>query len=288
LSNVVSGVPGPAVAERLIAETKREAMAAKRGRRDAQWALRWHVQHARHLIYVETMLLSATAETTEAYGWNFVETLRQRLFDAPNLRVIVSMPREIPFGAGYEGWAKHFYDARREAVDRLKAQAPDRVVAFHPIGFPGKPEVQRGNVVIVDDVWGMLGTSTLSRRGLTFDGGIDVSLLDRELRDGVSLQIRDLRRLLMARTLGRQRPSGTDTPDPGWTRLAQTSAAFELVAEMLEHGGEGVIEDVWDGPSDVLAQSAAIANPEGRDFDTEVLASAAMGAALATLGGARI
>lgn len=289
LAGLARTIPAPPVGERWVAEVKREAMAAKRGRRDAQWALRWQIGHARRLIYVETMLLSASAEgSTGAHGWDLVQAIGDRLAAAPDLRVVLSLPREIPFGPGYEGWAKYFYDARMSAVSALVSRARNRVVVFHPVGFPGRPEIHRGNVVVVDDVWAMVGSSTLSRRGLTFDGGLDLSLLDRRLKDGVSLELRELRRRLMARTLGKSPPRAGETPDPGWVRLAQMSASFELFREVLDHGGEGLIQPLWPGPSEVLAQGRAIADPEGRDFDADVLAGALLSAALSTLGGERV
>lgn len=287
-SRLPSAAPAPPAGDRWVAEVKREAMAAKRGRRDAQWALRWQIAHARRLIYVESILFGHTAEGDAVHAWDLVAALEERLGAAPDLRVIVATPRELPFGPGYEGWAQRFYEARSAAIASLAAAAPGRVLALHPIGFPGRPEIVRGSVVIVDDVWALIGTSTLSRRGLTFDGGLDVSLLDRRLTGGVSQQIRDLRRRLMARMLGRAAPAAGATPDPGWVRLAQMRSAFDLVAETLALGGEGKIAPLWPGPSDILAQSPAIADPEGRDFDDALTALAALAAALSALGPERI
>lgn len=289
-SRLPSVIPNPPAGDRWVAEVKREAMAAKRGRRDAQWALRWQIAHARRLLYIETMLFGHTAEGTADHTWDLVAALAARLAQAPDLRVVIATPRELPFGPGYEGWAKRFYEARSAAINALVTAAPGRVLALHPIGFPGRPEIVRGSVVIADDVWALVGTSTLSRRGLTFDGALDVSLLDRRLVNGASQQIRDLRRLLMARILGRSAPTAGATPDPGWVRLAQMRSAFDLVSETLAAGGEGKISPLWPGPSDgeVLAQAAAIADPEGRDFENSLTTLAALAAALAALGGTRI
>src|SRR6266487_913970 len=63
----------------------------------------------------------------------------------------------------------------QEAADRrarILGLPAERVVAFHPVGFPGRPSRLESSVVIVDDVWAMVGSSTFRRRGLTFDGGI--------------------------------------------------------------------------------------------------------------------
>lgn len=282
----------PAAGDRWAAEVKRDAMAAKHGRRDAQWALRWQIGHARTLIYIESALFGPSAESGVGdHGYDFVADLVARLGAAKGLHLIISVPRLPPFGPGYEGWAKRFHELRNTALDQLIAAAPKRVLVFHPVGFPGRPEVQRGNVVIVDDVFAMIGSSTLSRRGLTFDGGLDVALLDRDLRDGASVRIRDFRRALMALTLGKTPPAAGDTPDPGWVRLGSMLGAFAQFREVLiDHEGEGLIQQLFRGPGDdeVLAQSRAIADPEGRDFNGALVAGSALAAALATLGGGRV
>ena len=287
----LSSLPAPSAGDRWVAEAKREAMAAKHGRRDAQWALRWQIAHARKLIYIESMLFSRSAVATADHAFDFVAAISDRLTAMPDLRVIISLPREIPVGPGYEGWGKYFHNARNTALDSLITGATGRVLVYHPVGFPGRPEIVRGNVVIVDDVWAMVGTSTLSRRGLTFDGGVDLSFCDRNLRDGYSVKVRDLRRNLMARTLGKAAPTDQNaTPDPNWVRLAQMRGAFEVFREVLEHGGEGVILPLWTGPTnaEVIPQDIQIADPEGRDFNGALTAFAALAAALSGLGSSRV
>ena len=279
-----SSLPTPSAGDRWVAETRREAIAASYGRRDAQWALRWHIAHARSLIYIETALFGATAGGSPgAHQWDLVDALVTRLSQAPDLRVVLSLPRRIELGSGYEGWAKHFYDRRKAAITALQGVDDQRVVVYHPVGFPGRPEVQRGSAVIVDDVWALIGTSTLSRRGLTFDGGRDLSLVDRNLLGGSSTQIRQLRRRLMGRTFD-ARPAGAgETPNPTWIRLAQMRAAFDLAREVLADGGHGLIEAQYDGPDGLVAQSPAIADPEGRDFDGDLTTGGALAVALSAL-----
>src|SRR5436853_7617428 len=77
-----------------------------------------------------------------------------------------------------------------------------RVAAFHPVGFPGRASRLESTVVIIDDLWAMVGSSTFRRRGLTFDGGSDLVFSDLDLVDGVSPAIVDFRRKLMASRLG--------------------------------------------------------------------------------------
>ena len=77
-----------------------------------------------------------------------------------------------------------------------------RVFAFHPIGFPGRRSRLEATVVIVDDVWALVGASTFRRRGLTFDGATDVVLTDTVLEESVCPALRDFRRGLLAARLG--------------------------------------------------------------------------------------
>src|SRR5919204_3325629 len=114
----------------------------------------------------------------------------------PGLRIIVVLPREIAFGRQYGGWAKQGYDARLEAVHALQAVDPARVVAYHPFGFPGRSLNVRTTVAIVDDVWCLVGTSAIRRRGLTFDGATDVVSFDRRIAGGYSSGVATFRRAL--------------------------------------------------------------------------------------------
>ena len=83
---------------------------------------------------------------------DLVALLRTRLQAAQDLRVIIATPKRIPFGPGYESFAQYFHFARNDAVALLHSVAPKRVAAYHPVGFPGRPEVIRGTVAVVDDV----------------------------------------------------------------------------------------------------------------------------------------
>jgi phosphatidylserine/phosphatidylglycerophosphate/cardiolipin synthase-like enzyme len=280
--NAVQVPPGTA-ADRIAAEIRREAFAAKQGRRDSQWALRWALSHARDLVYVESPLFGATAAGTEDHEVDLVALLAARLTAVPDLRVVIVVPKRVPFGPGYESFAQRHHLARNAAIAALRAAAPKRVVVYHPFGFPGRNEVIRGLTVTVDDVWALLGTSSWSRRGLTFDGSIDVCILDRQLREGVSATIADLRRRKMARTLGVAPPVGNETPNAVWVRTLKMRSAFEVVREMIERGGDGLVEPLWPGLPEIElpALQADIADPDGRGFRA---ISATFAAIIAGLG----
>src|SRR5205823_6672061 len=109
-------------------------------------------------------------------------------------------------------------------------------------GFPGRPETIRGTVAVVDDVWALLGSSSFSRRGLTFDGSIDIVMVDKVIKRGVSDMVRHFRRQVMARSLGLVPSALGETANANWVRLTQQRSAFELVREIVERGGDGLVE----------------------------------------------
>ena len=287
MAPLLTSTPPPSAADRWIAEVRREAFAAKQGRRDSQWALRWAIAHARTLVYIETPLFGATAGGSDAHEVDLAALLVSRLSDEKELRVIVAVPKRVPFGPGYESFAQRHYVARNAAVDALVAAAPRRVAVYHPVGFPGRPEVIRGTLVTVDDVWALGGTSSFSRRGLSFDGSIDVCFMDRQLREGVSAAVADRRRRAMARTLGVAPPSPGETADANWVRTLQMTSAFEVVREILDRGGDGLVEALWRGlpEADLPALDARIADPDGRGFPA---ISGIFASVLAGLGDTRV
>jgi hypothetical protein len=287
MGSLLTSAPTPAAGDRWVAEVRREAFAAKQGRRDSQWALRWALSHARNLVYVETPLFGATAAGSAAQEVDLIALLVARLAAEKDLRVIVSIPKRIPFGPGYESFAQRHYLSRNAAVDALRAADAKRVVVYHPVGFPGRQEVIRGMLVTVDDVWALSGTSSFSRRGLTFDGSIDVCFLDRQLRDGVSAAIAERRRRAMARTLGVAPPLAGETPAANWVRTLQMRSAFELIREIVGRGGDGLVEPLWRGlpEADLPALDARIADPDGRGFPA---ISGIFASVLAGLGGSRV
>jgi hypothetical protein len=268
LGSSLPSLPPPTAGDRWVAEVRREAFAAEHGRRDALWSWRWALSHARRLVYLETPLFGATASGTGSDAIDLVNLLVQRLAAAPDLRVILALPKRIPFGPGYEAFAQRFHQLRNAAIDALTAAAPRRVTVFQPMGFPGRPEVIRGTVAVVDDVWALVGSSSVSRRGLTFDGSTDLVFFDRTLHDGASVAIRELRRRAMARALRLTAPAGGETPSAAFVRTRDPRAAFALVAEIVARGGDGLIEPLWRGLPDteLLPMDRTLADPDGRGF----------------------
>jgi hypothetical protein len=131
----------------------------------------------------------------------------------------------------------------------------------------------------------MVGSSAFRRRGLTFDGGLDVALFDSTLRDGRGAAIANLRRRLMAGHLGVTAPAApaagapAPVPHPTWVRLADAHAAFSACQDLLRQGGGGLIEPLWDGrvpgvepidPTKTPFPVDDVADPDGRNVDVLV------------------
>jgi hypothetical protein len=269
------GVPAPTITvtneARLQAEIRREFLVAKNGLRDALWSLRRAVREARELVYVESPQFAHTGSTVD-----LVAELVTSLSDHPNLKVIVATPREADFSAKYKGWSRQHYKARSQAIGDLLAAAPDRVVAFHAPGFPGRTAFVRTTTVIADDVWCLCGATHWRRRGLTFDGSVAVVSFDRQMDNGYSKNVRAFRRVLMAAKLGVAVPTGAPSSD--WVRLGHPQSAFELVKDWLDEGGLGRIQPLWPGPSDtsVLSATDDMADPDGSDGATFVATFASL------------
>lgn len=270
--------------ERLFNEVEREIMTSAYGRRDAQWALMDAIGRARRFIYIETPGVTPTQKDYAAAGQSvppsaadLLAALASRLNVAPGLHVIICTPRDPDFGPGYEPAAAYEALKRRQSILNLPtANTPtsSRVVAFHPVGFPGRPSRLETTVVIVDDVWALVGACTLRRRGLTLDGSTDVVLTDLDLVDGACPSLRDFRRTLLAARLGvaPTTPSRFGSmPNPTFVRLADGIESLHVVREQLLAGGLGRIERLWTGISPdvtpIAPLSQDLADPDGEEFD---------------------
>jgi len=276
LTNALNSLRTSTKATRLYDEFKREFSASVHGRRDALWALKRAISSARELIYIEGPAFTGTdyAEGSATPENDLVTLIRNRLTAMPGLRVVLCLPKVLDYGPGYEVFAGREFAKRKEIIESFDA---NRVVAFHPIGFPGRPLRLMTNIVIVDDVWAMVGTSTIRRRGLTFDGGVDIVLFDRNLREGRSLSIANLRKRLMAIHLGIEPPRSGGLPHASLIRLADGYQSFFIFKELLLQGGAGLIEPLFDGrgigipefPGPIDPPSDDVADPDGRDFNTD-------------------
>lgn len=270
--------------ERLFNEILREIAAAGWGRRDAQWALADAFARAERFIYVETPGVGPTAApaATDPFARDLFEVLAARMAANPALHVTFCTPEAPDYPFGFNPFSDYEQSKRRKAIlDLPTANVADavgnRVVAFHPIGFPGRPSRLETTTVIVDDVWAMVGSSTLRRRGLTFDGGTDLVFTDQDLVEGRSARIAAFRRTLQAGRLGLAVPPSPSSgvpplPSSSFIRLADGVEAFHEIREVLRGGGLGKISRL--APADPIGRPATtptpdidVVNPDSETYD---------------------
>ncbi len=275
LGGAVGGLTANPNANRVYDELKAEYSASHHGRRDAFWAASSILTRARQLIYIEGSYFGRTDYASPATNGDLIQVIKNQLTAKPNLKLMIALSKDLIYGHGYDTFKAREIAKRKEVIDDLKSHAAGRVVAFHPIGFPGRPLQLMTNALIVDDMWALVGSSSFRRRGFTFDGAADLVFFDKNISDGVSTRIRDLRKSLMAIHLNiNAQTTPTAFPNPNAVRIHDMQQAFSTVKDMLDRGGAGIIEDIWDGnvsgttAIDPAAYPADdIADPEGRDFN---------------------
>jgi hypothetical protein len=260
--NAITSLANSSKGQFLFSEFRHEALTAKHGRRDSIPALRSAIKSARELIYIETSAFSFTdyipndtsnpenANDPPSKETDLLSLLAEQLAKKTGIRILIAVSKEVTVGKGYETFAARAYDRRLKAFNALKEGKEDRVQIFHPVGFPGRPVRLMHTVVIVDDMWLFSGSGSFTRRGFMFDGNLSVVCFNREIESGRSKAIRNLRRKLMENHLGTKPLPGSAAQDfvhPNEARLADLHEAYFAVAEMLEQGGAGLIEKLFDG-----------------------------------------
>jgi len=153
------------------------------------------------LVYVE-----------DQYLWSglVVEGLCRALRRSPRLRVIAVVPR-YPDDDGYAtGPANRL--GQLSALRLLSRAGRGRVAVYDLENASGTPIYVHAKVVVVDDVWAMIGSDNLNRRSWTHDSELSIAVLDDELDqrepldpagsgDGARRFARDLRIRLMCEHL---------------------------------------------------------------------------------------
>ncbi|MEM9638078.1 MAG: hypothetical protein AAGA94_10575, partial [Pseudomonadota bacterium] len=254
--------------DRLATEIVKEFYHSRHGVRDALWSLRRAIREARELVYIEGPQFAQTLHgpgTGAGHEIDLVQELADRMAAMPSLKVAVCLSRDSDFATPFKSFVRQALQARQAAVDLLRGQDEDRVLAFHPKAFPGRPAHVRSTTVIVDDCWAMVGASHIRRRGMTFDGGADVVSVPFGFRNGYARNLGDFRQRLMARKLGLEPTLAADRSSDFWTRLAEPTSAFMVIKDLLEQDGGGFISPLVPPPldNDVLAANADVADPDG-------------------------
>ncbi|MEO5682199.1 MAG: hypothetical protein ABIQ88_06130 [Chitinophagaceae bacterium] len=264
-------------------ELKREYVSSLFGRRDSLHAVTKAITSARHFIYIEGSFFGPTKYPAAAGGdppaEDLLEMILTQLKAKPGLKLMLCLAQEIPFNRGYDNVARFHKTNRNNAIlHLLGAQDPtthryerqDQVIAFHPLGFPGRPVKMSTQTIIVDDVWAMMGSSNFSQRGFFFDGSADIVCCDKRMKNGKSLAIAALRRSLMLQYL-RMDNALPNMPASNQVFLQNGRSAFEMLRALIDGGGGAMIRGFV--PADTTGIGAAeltalqnIADPKGDTF----------------------
>jgi hypothetical protein len=284
MRTAMTGTNAAANHQLALEELRREYAASLFGRRDSFFAIKKAFENARQFIYIETAFFGPTkypanpTDPTKPED-DLIEVLLKQLKARPGLKLIVCMAKEIPFNRGYENIARFHKKVRHEAALRLlgsqdstthRFERENQVVAYHPVGFPGRPIKLNTQTIIVDDVWVISGTSSMSQRGLFFDGSTDVVFCDKQLTRGKGAAIMSLRRNLMLQYI-RLDNELANLPSSNKVFLQSGAKAFEMLKELLKGGGGSMIEPfVPETLADLSAPELEalnnLADPNGETF----------------------
>ncbi len=185
---------------------------------------------ARRLVYLE-----------DQYFWSrdIAEVVAQALRANPRLHVIVVIPRH-PDREGRLAEQPALV-GRDDAARICRAAGGSRFAMYDVENRSGTPVYVHAKVVIVDDVWAMIGSDNLNRRSWTHDSELSMAVLDevgdpREPRDpaglgdGARAFARDLRLELWLEHLDRDGEDVDDLLDPDDAFAAMAASAERLEA----------------------------------------------------------
>ena len=198
------------------------------------------IQHARHYIYLEDQYFVEP---------DFVGLLIARLTNPdPNLR-LRRLFVIVPHILGDQPVVDAIYHHKRRQHLLLIQQAVRNMIAFdrtisNPSTVPqedvdkiftlahlehpsGTELYLHAKHMIVDDLWMVIGSSNFSRRGMSYETEIGVTITDAEVEDGVRKIVRDHRIRLWAEHLRLDRSH--------WHRLMDPIAGLELLRQALDN-----------------------------------------------------
>ena len=198
------------------------------GERSIAHAYRKALTRARRLVYLE-----------DQYLWSrpVAELLAAALRDHPGLHIIAVVPRH-PDSDGPVTRMPGLM-ARHDVIRACAAAGGDRFAVYDLENHLGTPVYVHAKVVVVDDVWAMIGSDNLNRRSWSHDSELSIGVLDSELDprdprdpaglgDGARTFARDLRLRLWREHLDRDAADLADLMHP-----EQAFAAFRQQAEQL-------------------------------------------------------
>ena len=167
------------------------------GRQEALFALDAAIGRAERLIYIETPAIDGEAIDADGAQLAWLDTLIARLDARPGLHAALCVPRELlPGTPAPLSWVRN--ELWHSALARLLPAGGDRLAVFSPGAGPFSHVRMASTVVIVDDVWALVGGTHLWRRGLSFDSSLAVAVFDEANRFGRGASVSAFRQQLAA------------------------------------------------------------------------------------------
>ncbi len=208
------------------------------GERSIAHAYRKAFGRARCLVYLEDQYL---------WSRSVAEIIARALRRHPGLHVIAVVPRYPDNPGPVTQWPGLL--ARHDVVRACRQAGGDRFAVYDLENRAGTPVYVHAKVVIVDDVWAMIGSDNLNRRSWTHDSELSIGVLDATrdprpptdpggLGDGARTFARDLRLQLWGEHLDRAPGDVADLLDPARAFAAFREQAGRLAAWHAagEHG----------------------------------------------------
>jgi phosphatidylserine/phosphatidylglycerophosphate/cardiolipin synthase-like enzyme len=194
-------------------------------------ALGYHkvINRARSLIYIEDQYL---------WSHEVVRCLAEALARQTTLRLIAVIPH-YPDQDGRVALPANLV-GRQQALDDLRAAAPDRVAVYGIENHAGTPVYVHAKACIVDDVWASVGSDNINRRSWTHDSELSCAVID-DARDGRSPEAVDAfgdgaRRFAreLRLELAREHLDRADGDDSGLLDPVEVFEAFAAAAAELQ------------------------------------------------------
>jgi hypothetical protein len=170
-------------------------------RQETLFALDAATRRAERLIYIETPAIDGEAIDADGVNLAWLDTLIDRLEARAGLHVALCVPRELLPGTPPPlSWVRN--DRWQQVLPRLIEAGGERVAVFSPGAGPFSHVRMASTVVVIDDVWALVGNTHLSRRGLSFDSSLAVAVFDEANLFGRGTAISAFRVQLAADRLG--------------------------------------------------------------------------------------
>ena len=213
LDNASITVAAPAAGQEAAQQRAlaRRALAAGFGLQESAVALAAAFARAEDFVYLETPALDVTDIGSGEDILRPLQALVDRLTAQPALHLVACVPVQAFAGAPAD-YARIRADGLKSALAGFAAAAPGRFASFCPSAGAGRSLRLATTAVIVDDVFALLGSTHLSRRGLSFDSSLSVAVFDEQCERGRGQALANLRRQLVGARLGLP---ATLVPDEG-------------------------------------------------------------------------